>query len=284
MQNNKLFTSSISTDQADREPDDDKEGSTDDNADIPTHCSVTVKLTVSSAQKVNGGNFAMYKIPSEQGRPITNYKVTVVQSQSGSIVTNKNFSSASSGWQVTDVSEYAKTLGKGTLVVKLSIFVERDDGEELTCPEIKRILALDCSVQQQVNNFPSTENILPGFILYLNTDVSSIFDRFQSRFGRNIAMKQESNKHTVKGANNCHLVSLPIKIQNYFNEHKVLHPQTADIGACIPQFTKSGRNRRTSRSKCTPKEFKDLHVVVQREDEPHSSIKVLRQAIITKCN
>ena len=137
---------------------------------------------------MEGADLSLYKLPSLRSNTGEVYTVTVTDKKSGETVMTKNVSDSASGWQITDVSTYARTRSfRRRRAFHFNIYVKKSDGSHLTCQEMKTVFALDCAVAQVMNNFPFTDNILPALAVYNSGEF--IFDPFKFLGKRSIKPK-----------------------------------------------------------------------------------------------
>ena len=196
----------------------------------------------------------------------------------------KNVSSDASGWQIADISTYAKTKPfRKTHAFYLNIYVKRsDDGSHLTCQEMKSVFALDCAVAQEMNNFPFTEDILPALAVYKSGEFDLSF--FLGK--RSIESKRSINP--LLGASvrvaGCKRVTNIVHLQDYVLEgYKVIQPLTVDQGRCISTRRIKGSSTIHAPSLCKPKETIGQWVVVKKLADGSLSIVKLKRFIAYKC-
>ena len=189
----------------------------------------------------------------------------------------KNVPDNASGWQITDISAYAKTQSfRKERAFYFNIYVKQSDGFHLSCYDMKRLFALDCGMDQKTNNFPFTDNILPALTLYKSGD----YNPFKLPLDKRSANPLLAPK--VQAAK-CKRVSKIVHLQNYVPKgDKVIEPLTVDQGQCVIRRSKASPTTYNAKSLCTPLETRDQSVVVEREKEQQAIVK-LKNFIVYRC-
>ena len=287
------------------------------------YCSVPISIYITKYDTLIGGDIALYKFPptraSEQDGV---YQVKVTEHKAGVVVATKTIHSNSSGWQIAQVNNrFVKSLPTGGDVpLTFNIHVEHD-GRSLSCPEIKSLLALDCSVPRPSTNYPYTENLLPSLVVYVQSNLSifeilmklhriprEVEEEAEKEEEVEVEEEEEEEEEETMARGNCRLVTAPVLLQDIvqIDGYKILFPKTADIGVCVPELatrhlgakkngdTKPQRTRtrlrgrrgkgRGRREGCSPTKYRDLHVLIENTRNSQVTTEVLQQLVATECN
>ena len=271
-------------------------GSRNKSMEQALYCPISISIFLTKFDIVLGGDFAIYKFPLAQARET--YKIKITESQNGSTVAAKTILPSASGWQITPVDHFVKTLPAGELTLELKVHVKHK-GRFLPCLRIKELLALDCSVPRPSNNYSHTENLLPTMAVYVQSKVS-LFDILLEMYSYRSAREVEKENKKKMSSKDCNLISSPVQLEDVvqIDGYKVVLPRSVDIGVCLPTFTKrhlGGRKRghlklqgkrggRLGREECFPTKYQDLHVLLENTKNSQVTTEVLKQFVATECN
>lgn len=165
----------FSPDEADPRPEEEEEeGSSEVDPTSSSSCSVEIKAGLTTGDSILGGDLAFYKLPhTASNNSNGSYTVHLTDKGTGVTVASKTVRAEASGWQIATVDEFLQnSFNEDSSSIVLQVAVKSGDGSELSCSEIKSMLALDCSVQSKSSDHNSNKNTLPAMSVYLKQTLS----------------------------------------------------------------------------------------------------------------
>lgn len=268
-------------------------------------CDLRFNISVSSSEKMEGADLALYKLEEANATEAGSYRILVIHAKTrvfNQLVGNITIPATSTGWQVFHIDNAVTSLAAGHHQLLLRLVVSSiKDAHILSCSEISSMFVLNDAALRMSNvqlggdqgsgveQLPTQGVEIPDRQIYF--PVLTLFVAgstiWQPRFKRSTADIHVGSKHTPGGQQGtCEIQDHVVNLDGTIPGITVIQPKSVNVKRCSGQCrirTDKERFPALSRAtQCKPTSFTSLEILLQKQGVLF--IDTLADKIVDNCS